>query len=130
MRRFLVTFLLVTSTLPLFAGNGQKLGGLMSKYYALMKQDDQALVLITFEDRGANRSFSPSAAPALLSARAIQRRLKMRSPSKLIDESDLPLDQSYVSGVASHVTTLRHQLKWFNGVSALATRQQIDELLR
>lgn len=64
----------------------------------------------------------------LVSERALARRAKSLPADKLVDESDLPLDSSYVEAVSSRVTRIRHRSKWLNALSVEATPAQIDLL--
>jgi serine protease AprX len=101
-----------------------KFGTLLQRAYPSMDSVTSQVILVSFTDKGG-KSYLPE---ELLSPKAIQRRLKVRSSRSVIDDADFPLDQSYVRTVQGHVIALRHQLKWFNAVSAVATKSQIDEL--
>ncbi|HEY5122332.1 MAG TPA: S8 family serine peptidase, partial [Ignavibacteria bacterium] len=65
----------------------------------------------------------------LLSDRAIKRRLKVLSDDKLVDFQDLPLENSYVTGVSNLGVTLIAKSKWLNGVSAYLTPSQVKQVL-
>jgi len=88
----------------------------------------QILCLVTFTDKGPNgllKSFGPS---QLVTPRALARRAHVLPPGNLVDDSDLPVDDSYVNEVAATGAIVRHRLKWFNGVSVLATAAQIEQI--
>jgi subtilisin family serine protease len=104
------------------------LGKFLSQRYPSLRDADQSLVLITFRDKGISKLENFRNPQSLLSERSVRRRLKVRDASRVIDAQDLPLDAAYVRAVASRVATVRHQLKWFNGVSVMATKAQIDEV--
>jgi serine protease AprX len=120
--------LIIASSLVRAGQDPAQLGILLAKQYPAMKAGETAIVLIYFTDKGDARGISQSDAPTLLSERAINRRMKYRSPDRIIDAADLPLYQPYVRGAAARVTAVRHELKWFNALSAVATREQIGEL--
>jgi hypothetical protein len=122
--------LLLLVALPLFAGQAPRLGRLLGKAYPQMGDDDRQVVLVSFADKGTSAAARLAAAPALVSERSLHRRAKMRPPSGLLDEADLPLERSYVDAVRGRVVAVRHELKWFNAVSVVATRRQIDALAR
>lgn len=65
---------------------------------------------------------------ATLSDRAVQRRLKVLTKEELIDFGDLPLDESYVSEIEKLGIELIAKSKWFNGVSAYLTKEQLEKV--
>lgn len=105
-----------------------QLGKLLSKKYLEMNSQDQAIVLIYLKDKGNLKHLREINASSVISERSINRRIKVRKSSNIIDDQDLPIDNSHVQTIASNVVRVRHELKWFNAVSALATKQQIDLL--
>jgi hypothetical protein len=105
-----------------------QLGKLLSKKYLEMNSQDQAIVLIYLKDKGNLKHLREINASSVISQRSINRRMKVRGSSNVIDEQDLPIDNSYLQTVANNVVQIRHELKWFNAVSAFATKQQIDFL--
>lgn len=91
---------------------------------------------IIFKDKG---EFKPSdkispgskayeTGKALLTDRAINRRLKVLSEENLIDYMDLPVDQNYVSKIQGMGIELIAKSRWLNGVSAYLTQSQVDKL--
>ncbi len=62
--------------------------------------------------------------------RAIARRIKRRTSPGLFDERDLPLADSYVTTIASHVQRVRVRSRWLNAVSADITADQLAALAR
>ncbi len=102
-------------------------GKLLSRHIQSINEHDEHLVLIVFKDKGAH-NLATTSPRSLLSEKAIARRAKVRSSSNIIDARDLPLEQSYVENIKGMVTRVRHQLKWFNAVSAVATKQQIESI--
>jgi hypothetical protein len=105
-----------------------KFGKLLELSYPHIDNSSDQVIIIYFKDKESSSKLRAVSSRNLLSERAISRRLKVRSPESLIDEADLPLNQSYVQNVSNRVIAIRHQLKWFNAVSAVANKSQIDEL--
>jgi serine protease AprX len=105
-----------------------KLGKLLSKKYLEMNNQDKAIVLIYLKDKGNPKNLKEINASSVISERSINRRMKVKGNSNVIDEQDLPIDNSYLQTVANNVVQVRHELKWFNAVSAIASKQQIDLL--
>ena len=127
MPKFFIGILLLFGVTELFAGQYAPLGKLLAKRIAQLSPEERSTVLISFTDKGSARNITPLDRHALVSERSLQRRLRVR-PTQPIDEADLPLEQSYVDQIVLNVVTLRHQLKWFNAVSAIATKRQIEQI--
>jgi serine protease AprX len=100
-------------------------GPKLRRLLASTSSDGPFLVWVRLQETGARKSVPQ---PSLVSARSLERRAKVLPPSRIVDTADLPLDESAVAQVASHVDRVRHRSKWFNAVSALATREQIRAL--
>jgi hypothetical protein len=107
------------------------LGRLLDGYYPRMSDQDSVIVWVYFTDKGPSAGMK-AAAPArtYLSERAIHRREKALKSAQIIDMADVPLERSYVDQVTPLVTTVRHEVKWFNALSATATREQIEMIRR
>ncbi|MBI4810742.1 MAG: hypothetical protein HY800_04745, partial [Ignavibacteriales bacterium] len=114
------------ASVTIFADQPDKLGKFLMKHYASMKDNDQAVVYISFTDKGDTKKLSTFNASSLVSERSLNRRLKVRGLNNVVDENDLPLERSYVSAVSNHVVKVRHELKWFNALSVIATKRQIN----
>ena len=126
------TALLVVATfilsLSLLASQPARLGKFLGKQFVSLQENDQSLVLIIFGDKGNLQKYKSAQAKSFLSDRAIQRRLKVRTQAAIIDQLDYPLDQQYVKTIAAKVISVRHELKWFNAVSVIATKKQIEQI--
>ena len=85
-------------------------------------------VWIYFTDKG-NRTFEKLSIPEqLVSPRSLQRRGRVRTVDKLVDATDLPVEQAYIDQVAAATLHVRQVSKWLNAVSAVATPAQIRAL--
>jgi subtilisin family serine protease len=87
---------------------------------------------VTFADKGIS---SPEARAdafrrleGTFDARALERRRLRRTLPGLFDEHDLPIHEAYVQGVAGTGAEIRVRSRWLNGVSVLATRQELQAL--
>lgn len=123
--RNVILMLFVVSSLAT-AGHMARLGKNLERRYQTLRPGESEVVIVYFADKGdkaQGAAFNPG---QLVSERSLKRRLKTRPAESLIDEADYPLDQAYVHAVEKAVVAVRHQLKWFNAVSAVATRSQID----
>ncbi|TLY32601.1 MAG: hypothetical protein E6K56_02845, partial [Ignavibacteria bacterium] len=104
------------------------LGKLLTRQYSSLPDNSPTLILVSFKDKGKFGFARPQKPVPLVSERSIWRRSKVRDAAHVIDDQDFPLEESYVQSVASVASAIRHRLKWFNAVSALATKPQIEEI--
>ncbi len=121
----LILISLITSAF-VFGGDIAPLGKQLQKKYISMSENDQTVVVIYLTDKGDIGKYKVIQAQSFLTERSIQRRLKVRTPDAVIDERDYPLHQIYVYAIGENVLQIRHQLKWFNAISAIATKSQIE----
>ncbi len=125
MKALLVTLLLATTVSFSYEA---PLGKLLARRYQTMTDTDQAIILIRFTDKGNTERYRSADPTTFVTQHSLKRRSTVRPQWKLIDEGDYPVNQAYVHAVAPHVASIRHELKWFNAVSAIANRRQIDEI--
>lgn len=65
---------------------------------------------------------------ALLTEKAIQRRLKVLTKENLIDFGDLPLEEKYILEIKKLNIPLIAESRWLNGVSAYMTSAQVKKI--
>ena len=102
------------------------LGKQLQQRYRTLADDQKEIVIVFFVDKGDARRFVAADARQFISERSISRRLKIKAVESIVDETDFPLEQSYVHAVEQKVIAVRHQLKWFNAVTVIATKRQIE----
>ncbi len=112
---------------PLASG-GEKIGERLGRVLSVSNPNDEIVLWVYFTDKGSLESMRSSVPQTVVSPRSIQRRLKVRPMSEVVDYSDLPVEEGYVEQIASHVIRVRQRSKWFNSVSVIATKSQIAEL--
>jgi subtilisin family serine protease len=108
---------------------GDKIGARLSKVLEVIGPNDEVVVWVYFTDKGSHEFAKSSVPESVVSDRSIRRRLKVRDRHEVVDYTDLPVEQTYLDQVASHVVKVRHRSKWFNSVSVRATKNQINELV-
>lgn len=86
------------------------------------------LAWVYFTDKGTHEGLRNSVPRSVVSNRSLIRRAKVRSGEALVDYADLPVEQSYVAQVSPLVTRVRQLSRWFNCVSVVATKAQIERL--
>lgn len=125
----IVVVLLCTSVT--LAQHVAPLGRLLDRYYPQLSDQEDVIIWIYFTDKGGNAEQKMALAPtAYLSERAIQRRTRALKSTQVIDMQDVPIEPSYVDQISGMVKSVRHYVKWFNAVSALATKPQIEQIRR
>lgn len=105
----------------------------LERYYATMSDAEVIPVWVYFKDKGESAQQKLALPPeTYLSPKAVARRERMMATdrSSVITIEDIPLERSYVASVASMVTKVRHEVKWFNAMSVMATKAQIAALRR
>ncbi len=130
MRTLIVLLSALVIQAPSTSGETARLGARLQARYDAMAEGETALILITLRDKGPRADPALFRAAGLVSPRSLARRARVRPPSALVDRRDLPLDAGYVARIRNVVGKVRHELKWFNAVSAEATKSQIDALAR
>ena len=122
---FIMCLLGVTAT---FTYGGSKIGDRLGSVLARSQENDQILAWVFFTDKGSRESMRGSVPLSVVSPRSIQRRLKVRAENEVVDYTDLPVEQQYVSQLATHVLRVRQTSKWFNAASVAVTKGQIEDI--
>src|SRR3974390_3151630 len=91
--------LLAVFSFTMYAENPAPLGKVLSRIYPTISDNEQTVVLVYLKDKGTHLR-SVMDAPTLLSKESIARRLRVRTQDKVIDESDYPLERSYIQTFA------------------------------
>ncbi|MFA5404123.1 MAG: S8 family serine peptidase [Ignavibacteria bacterium] len=98
------------------------------KYTVDNLSENQYSVYIYLKDKGPNAESKLNNPLSLVSQRSLDRRSKVFPQGHLVDMSDVPLYEPYVNEINSKVTKVRHELKWFNVVSADVTLEQLYDV--
>lgn len=98
------------------------------KYKVDNLSENQYSVYIYLKDKGPDAYSKLSNPLNLVSQRSLDRRAKVLPQGQLVDISDVPLYEPYVNEINSKVTKVRHELKWFNVVSADVTLEQLYDV--
>jgi len=89
----------------------------------------KVLVWIFFKDKGNSLNKFYSVPKNVVSELSLKRREKVMDKSSLIDYTDLPVCNGYISKLQAEGFELKQISKWFNGVSGYITKQQFDSIL-
>ncbi len=91
-------------------------------------QTDKYLVWVYFTDKGNNLESFYSNPQTVVSQKSLERRAKVLRESKLIDFTDIPVNQSYVNSLNQNGFELKQKSKWFNAVSGFANQNEINQI--
>ena len=115
--------LFLTSIVP--ASGANRSTGRLDEALRSAGPGEPILLWVFFADKG---NPAPLRDLEVVTERSLQRRARVRPSGSLVDDTDLPVDRSYVATVASLVLSVRHASKWFNGLSVVATPEQVKSL--
>jgi serine protease AprX len=105
------------------------IGPLLDRSYAQMTRSDEVIAWVYFKDKGVAAQQKLNVSPdTYLSQRAIARRARALGTAQIIDMQDVPVDPSYAAGVGRLARKMRHEIKWFNAVSVVATKAQLEQI--
>lgn len=104
--------------------------------YSFAQETADAKYWIYFKDKGQFKedviiekgSIAWEKGKEQLNERAVKRRMKVLGEDRLIDYKDLPVENSYVSGITDLGIQLIAKSKWLNGVSAYLTKSQLEKI--
>ena len=97
--------------------------------FSLVSDGSKVLVWIFFKDKGNSLNIFYSTPKNVVSKLSLKRREKVLDKSYLIDFTDLPVYNKYISKLQSEGFELKQISKWFNGVSGYITKQEFDNVL-
>lgn len=118
---------LLTLTIIISAQTNSKLTNKISERFN--SGQTEVLAWIYFSDKGNDTEYLKNNPGVFLTERAIKRRSKVRDNSELIDFTDLPINNNYLSMLEQKGINIKQKSKWFNSVSAVLTEDQANELI-
>ena len=124
-RRIYLSYLLTLIVVVLLSFSFSE-SGKVSRYWIVFK--DKGVYKPTEIIKPGTEAYEKG--KSLLTERAIQRRLKVLPEEKLIDFWDLPIEESYVSQIKGMGIDILAKSRWFNGVSANMTKEQLDKVIK
>jgi subtilisin family serine protease len=128
MKRFILAFVCF-GFIGVFAQNPlEKISPKLQQKMQLDSQADKYLIWVYFTDKGNNVESYYSNPQRVVSQKSLERRAKVLSESHLIDFTDLPVNQTYVSILNKNGFELKQKSKWFNAVSGFASRNEINQI--
>jgi serine protease AprX len=130
MKKYLLSFILTIAIAVIvlsFRSDSGKFGPHLM-YMLDNTSENSFIVYVYLQDKGPNALSKLSNPLSLVTQRSIDRRLKVLPPDKVVDITDVPIYEGYVSDISARVMEMRNQIKWLNAVSVQVNRNQLDEL--
>ena len=87
---------------------------------------DHLVLWVHFKDKGQLESMRSSVPKTVVSERSLKRRRNVFPADRLVDYTDLPVEEAYVRDLSAKVLRIRQRSKWFNAVSVVATPDQLE----
>jgi len=98
------------------------------KYVLENNSENYYSVYIYLKDKGPDAESKLSNPLNLVSQRSLDRRAKVLPAGHLVDFTDIPVFEPYANEINSKVTKIRHELKWFNVISADVNLNQLYDV--
>lgn len=116
---------LTACVIPAMAG-GEKISGQLREALRAGPSGGPIAVWVYFVDKG---DVQKNAVPLqMISERALERRRRALPPDRLVDGTDLPVEEAYVVRLASMGVRVRQRSRWLNAVSVEATPGAIADI--
>lgn len=119
LKKFLLFFISITFTVSVYSQEKPT-----TKYWIYFK--DKGTITPKSNIKPGTDAYETG--KAILTERAVQRRLKVLSEENLIDFGDLPLDEKYIIGITKLNVSIIAKSRWLNGVSAYLTSSQLKKI--
>ena len=117
-----------TICLAVSASGGDKLGPHLRQALLSLRPGGSIPVWVFFSDKGRHEWSGGAIPQSLVSPRSLARRRKVRPPGELVDDTDLPVEQSYVDSLLLTGAQVRQRSRWFNAVSIAASEEIIPRM--
>lgn len=130
MKKIITISVIALISFSVFIASGQKTDKLSPqlKYAIENSSDYQYGVYIYLNDKGPNAEAMLNNPLSLVSQRSLDRRAKVLPAGHLVELSDVPVYSVYANEIRSKVLNIRHELKWFNVISADVTVSQLYDI--
>lgn len=119
-----MAFILILFPVLLF---GQKENSFHQKL-ASFKSTDKVHIWVYFKDKGLELNNYFSNPSTIVSEKSLKRRSKVLSPGNIVDITDLPVNNSYISNVEALGFQVKQRSRWFNAVSGYISKEDIPKI--
>lgn len=124
-----IFIILYVLTAAMFAQSPvNKLSDQLSLKLNNVQDNEQILIWIIFKDKGVNLQKYFTRPELVVSQKSLERRKKVFDINNLIDETDIPLYEQYLTQIENSGIKIKQKSKWFNSISAYANKTDIQKL--
>jgi len=107
---------------------GALIGSRLTEALRTTSSDRHHLVWVFLADKGTDVPGKTAAPSLLVSERSLERRKNVLPPDRLVDETDVPIDEAYIRDIAATGAQIQHRSRWLNAASVLATPEQVARI--
>jgi len=93
-----------------------------------LTQNEKVLVWIYLTDKGNNIQKYIRHPETVVSERALKRRAKVKPADKLIDYTDIPLYENYLTRLKKLGVKIKHKSKWLNAISCYVKKSELQNI--
>jgi hypothetical protein len=123
-----IVFVLFTLISVLPQNTNIKLSKSLKHKLQNISQDDEVLVWIYLTDKGKNLQKYYEHPETVVSKKSLKRRAKVKPADKLIDFTDIPLLDNYITKIQNLGIKIKQKSKWLNAVSCYVRKSLISEI--
>lgn len=109
--------------------NQHKLSKNLLSELNVISNSEKIPVWIDLSDKGNNVNYMLAHPELYLTRESIERRKKVKPLNALVDYTDIPLNNNYISELKNSGIEIRNKSKWFNRVSCNVTKMQLERLI-
>lgn len=95
----------------------------------VISSSEKIPVWIDLSDKGNNVNYMLAHPELYLTKESIERRKKVKPLNALVDYTDIPLNNNYITELKNSGIEIRNKSKWFNRVSCNVTKVQLEQLI-
>jgi subtilisin family serine protease len=123
-----IFILCLALTAQLLSQSPTKLSSKLEYLYQKNSEEMVYKVWVFFSDKGKDTQSKLTNIRGNLTERALQRRLRNRNSSNLVDRHDIPVVSGYVLSLKPYVNKIRNKSRWLNAVSVEASGRALKEI--
>ncbi len=109
--------------------NQHKLSKNLLSELNVISNSEKIPVWIDLSDKGNNVNYMLAHPELYLTRESIERRKKVKPLNALVDYTDIPLNNNYITELKNSGIEIRNKSKWFNRVSCNVTKMQLERLI-
>ena len=127
MKKLVVIVLVLLSVNAYSQSALQKIAPKLQSKLEIYNASEKHLVWIYFYDKGNNIDTYFADPTTIVSQKSLDRRSKVLPQNNLIDITDIPVNQDYITELIQNGFQLKQKSKWLNAVSGYANQLTINQ---